>query len=184
MNEHCGGNAMIIKAAAATVALTLLAGCASDIQKLKNTEPSGGTAFSQALTQQYKVYVSELTAEDDWHHAYYFAHKGLDAAHGASVAPEEVARWDVPDSSKEELAAARQSLVAALSGGAMQSKPEEAAKAQVRFDCWVVKADEGNMVHSQGFELDDGQYDQSTPDPYASFACKSAFQTALAALRP
>jgi len=175
---------MIIKAAAAAASLLLLAGCASDIQTLKNTEPSGGTPFSQALTQQYKVYVSELTAEDDWHHAYYFARKGLDAAHGGTVQPEMVAKWDVPDTSKGELEAARQSLVAALDGGARQAKPEEAAKAQIRFDCWVVKADEGNIPHTQGYELDDGQYDQSAPDPYESFACKSAFQSALAAIKP
>src|SRR5262245_27321282 len=35
-------------------ALGVLAACTSDIQRIRTTEPSGGTPFTQALTKEYR----------------------------------------------------------------------------------------------------------------------------------
>ncbi|MGE0164316.1 MAG: hypothetical protein AB7S71_14380, partial [Dongiaceae bacterium] len=42
------GVAMLFGVAAA------LAGCASNIEQLRNVEPTGGTAFTQALASEYR----------------------------------------------------------------------------------------------------------------------------------
>ena len=37
-------------------ALGVLAACTSDLQRIRTTEPSGGTPFTQALTKEYRVF--------------------------------------------------------------------------------------------------------------------------------
>jgi OOP family OmpA-OmpF porin len=130
--------------AIATAGLVFLAGCASDITAIK-TASGGPSPFSQALTEEYKTYVAKETGSYDWHYAHYFAHKGLLASQGQNVLPEDPAKWDMSDKAKSQLDAARRQLIAALDAGARQAQPKEAARAQARFDCWVQKADEGNI---------------------------------------
>lgn len=173
---------MHVKFIGATAGLLLLVGCTSNIQQIKTAEGTGNP-YSKALTVEYKAFVVELTNAYDWSHADYFAKKGLQAAQGQVVPPEDVANWKVLDSSKANLNTARQSLMAALDGGARDSKPEMAAKAQVRFDCWVLDAYEGNLPHVSTYTYEDSSFDTSAPNPYAVFACKSAFQSDLAAIQ-
>ena len=173
---------MHVKFIGAIAGLLLLVGCTSNIQEIKTAEGTGD-AYSKALTDQYKAFVVELTNAYDWSHADYFAQKGLSAAKGEDVPPEDVAKWKVMDSSKDDLNTARKSLMAALDGGARESKPDLAAKAQVRFDCWVLDAYEGNLPHVSTYTYEDSSYDTSHENPYIVYACKSAFQSDLAALQ-
>ena len=173
---------MHVKLCGAIAGLLLLVGCTSNIQEMKAAEGTG-SPYAKALTVEYKAFVVELTNAYDWSHADYFAKKGLDAAHGQVVPPEEVANWKVMDQSKDDLNAARQSLIAALDGGARDSKPDLAAKAQVRFDCWVLDAYEGNLPHVSTYTYEDSSYDTSVANPYAVFACKTAFQSDLAKIQ-
>jgi hypothetical protein len=175
--------------AIAAAGLLLVAGCASDIQAIK-TAPGGPTPFSQALTEEYRTYVAKETSNYDWRYANYFARKGLQVSQGQTVLPEDPANYDVTDKAKAQLTAARQQLVAALDGGARQSKPKEAARAQARFDCWVQKEDQGNIPHRTTYLNYDasGDYqvyelDISNPDPYQAVPCKSAFNAALALIQ-
>ena len=173
---------MHVKFCGAIAGLLLLVGCTSNIQEIKTAEGTG-SAYSKALTTEYKAFVVELTNAYDWSHADYFAKKGLTAAHGESVPPEDLANWNVLDSSKADLTSARQSLTAALDGGARDQKPDLAAKAQVRFDCWVLDSYEGNLPHVATYTYEDSSFDTSAANPYASFACKTAFQSDLAAIQ-
>jgi OOP family OmpA-OmpF porin len=173
---------MPIKLIGTIAGLLLLAGCTSNIQQIKAAEGTG-SPYSKALTTEYKAFVVQLTDAYDWSHADYFAKKGLSAAHGDVVLPEDVAKWNVMDSSKDSLNTARQSLIAALDGGARDAKPDLAAKAQVRFDCWVLDAFEGNLPHVSSYTYEDSSYDTSAANPYAVFACKAAFQSDLAAIQ-
>jgi len=68
----------------------------------------------------------------------------LAAAGGQVVQPEQLADWDIPSDKQADLAAARQRLVTDLDGGARDAKPDIAAKAQVKFDCWVEEQDENH----------------------------------------
>lgn len=120
-----------------------LAGCASDIDKMRDVQPTGGTPFTQALTEEYRKFVVfEADEQHDWVDANYFSRKGMAAANGDIVLPEELGIWDLPPEKVDELAAARGRLMRALDAGARDSNPQIAATAQARFDCWVEQQEE------------------------------------------
>ena len=134
---------MNMKILGAIAALALLAGCTSNIDQVAAVKGTGST-FTQALTSEYQAYVAEEKSEYDWGNADHFAQKGLLAAGGANVEPEDLANWDIPADKQAELAAARARLMTALNSGARDAKPQDAARAQVRFDCWVEEQDENH----------------------------------------
>lgn len=137
----------LIKFAGLAVSLALLSGCVGfgagyDVNNFRNAEPTG-SAFTQALTREYQDFVAfEADQMMDWPDAQYFANKGMRAAGGEVVDPELPENWDTPAEHLDELNAARASLVAALDGGARDSHPELAAKAQAKYDCWVEQQEE------------------------------------------
>src|SRR4029077_8496519 len=132
---------MNMKILGAVAALALLAGCTSNIDQVSMAKGTG-SPFTQALTSEYQAYVAEEKSEYDWGNADHFAQKGLLAAGGANVEPEDLANWDIPADKQAELAAARTRLMTALNSGARDAKPQDAARAQARFDCWVEEQDE------------------------------------------
>ena len=134
---------MNMKILGAAAALALLAGCTSNIDQVSMAKGTG-SPFTQALTTEYQAYVAEEKSEYDWGNADHFAQKGLLAAGGANVEPEDLANWDIPADKQAELAAARTRLMTALNGGARDAKPADAARAQARFDCWVEEQDENH----------------------------------------
>lgn len=127
-------------------ALGFLAGCASDVDQMREVQPSGGTPFTQALTEEYRQIVAfEADEQADWVDAHYFARKGLAAANGDIVLPEELGIWDLPPEKVDELTAARGRLMRAMDAGARDSNPTLAARAQARFDCWVEQQEENHQ---------------------------------------
>src|SRR5262245_44391797 len=126
-----------------------LAGCvSSDIKQMRDVQPSGGTPFTQALTEEYRKFViHEADEGNDWVDANYFSRKGLAASRGDIVLPEELGIWDLPPENVDELAAARGRLMRALDAGARDSNPQVAATAQARFDCWVEEQEELEADH-------------------------------------
>lgn len=80
----------------------------------------------------------------DWVHADLFARKGLRAAQGEVVQPEQLSDWSLPANRTEELSSARARLISALDSNARTNKPTEAAIAQARFDCWVEEQSENH----------------------------------------
>ena len=124
-------------------ALGVLAACTSDLQRIRTTEPSGGTPFTQALTKEYRdLAVFEADEMKDWRDAGYFARRGLQSASGEVVLPEDPVNRDLPEDSVSEISDVRTRLIAALDGGARDNKPEIAARAQSRFDCWLEQQEE------------------------------------------
>jgi OOP family OmpA-OmpF porin len=132
---------MNLKILGFVAALGLLAGCVSNIEQIGGAKGTG-SAFTQALTEEYKSFVAEEHDEYDWAAADYFARKGLVAAAGTVVPPEDPANYDLGDAASE-IAAGHQRLLAALNNGGRDNKPAVAAKAQVKFDCWVHEQWEG-----------------------------------------
>ena len=108
---------MNMKILGAVAALALLAGCTSNIDQVSMAKGTG-SPFTQALTSEYQAYVAEEKSEYDWGNADHFAQKGLLAAGGANVEPEDLANWDIPADKQAELAAARTRLMTALNSGA------------------------------------------------------------------
>lgn len=123
----------------------ILAGCASDIDQVRTVQATG-SPFTQALTEEYRqLAVFEADEMYDWPDAGYFARKGLAAAAGETVLPEELANWDLPADKLDEMSSGRARLMAALDGGGRDAAPELAARAQARFDCWVEQQEENHQ---------------------------------------
>ena len=148
--------------AAAGIALS---GCASfsevhTVNHMRTAGAQGGTAFTQALTTEYRAQtIDEADHEFEWEDAAFFARKGLSAAKGEVVAPAEVATapegsylrhgpigpaFAIPSARVPELSGARARLVAFLDGGGRDLQPVVAAHAQGLYDCWLEEEWEGD----------------------------------------
>lgn len=147
-----------------------LAACADfpgttfDLDELKTTTPTG-SPFTQALAHEYSAFAQAQRDEYDWMASQYFAKKGLRAAKGEAVPPEELSNWPfIASSALPDLVAARARLVTVLAGEAPNRAPAVTATAEVKFDCWVEEQDEG-------WQIDD------------IAACRNGFNTAMDALQ-
>jgi OmpA-OmpF porin, OOP family len=113
-----------------------------NLAAVREATPQSPTDFKGSLTSDYASLAAALdTEQHDWNDADYFSRKGLAAAEGKNVPPEDNVNWliplEVPDKFRTELATSRQHLVAVLDAGARDVQPAVAARAQVSYDCWV-----------------------------------------------
>lgn len=135
----------------------------ADVQDVQNAVPRGGSAFTRTLFDGYREQARiESEVEQEWRHAAIYARKGLRAAAGEEVEPENPATWDLPATADPELPQAHQALSADLAQGARERVPVQAAQAQVAFDCWVEEEAEGET----------------------GSACKDTFQTTEKLIQP
>jgi OOP family OmpA-OmpF porin len=136
-----------LKLLAVLAVVGLLGACSGpwDIQELRGTtRTTTGTPFTQALTQEYRsLTLFDADVDNDWPNAYIFAAKGLAAAQGQVVLPENTANWSLTAPQHAEIDPARANLIAALDNGGRTRLPDVAAKAQAKFDCWVEESSEG-----------------------------------------
>ncbi|HVO15168.1 MAG TPA: OmpA family protein [Alphaproteobacteria bacterium] len=107
-----------------------------DLATLKAMQ-ARGSAFNQALKQEYQTLGEFEFAQSDHQHAHRDVRKGIAAGSGASVLPEDPRSWYLPDRSRRELIDNHGKLLAALDDGGRERNPAAAARAQVMFDCWV-----------------------------------------------
>src|SRR5260221_3828872 len=113
----------------------ILAGCTSDIDTLRNTQGTG-SPFTKALTDEYRQMAVNEADEYDWPDASYFARKGLSAANGQVVLPEEPGAWWLPPDKADEITQDRARLIQDLDNGGRDRAPEIAAPAPGRLDSW------------------------------------------------
>jgi len=116
------------------------------LDSLKNMKPAG-TPFQNALAREYQDLAQSEADTYDWQNSSYFAKKGLSAAYGNDIQPENPERWDVPDETKLTLEEARTRLVNMLNDKNKRVSPERMAHAQMMYDCWV-EEQEKNVVKS------------------------------------
>ncbi len=123
-------------------AALVLSGCAGmELEKAQNLTPEG-SAFNMNLYQGYVDLAASEYAEADYADSDVFAGRAIGAGSGQLVRPEQIDRRALPDDKVGELMAARRRLALALSAGAAERKPAEAARAQVMFDCWMQEQEE------------------------------------------
>ncbi len=123
-------------------AALVLSGCAGmELEKAQNLTPEG-SAFNMSLYKGYVDLAVSEYAEADYADSDVFAGRAIGAGSGQLVKPEQIDRRALPDDKVSELMAARRRLVMALSTGAAERKPAEAADAQVMFDCWMQEQEE------------------------------------------
>ena len=126
-----------------------LGGCAtSKIDKLSSL-PQKGHAYAQALSHEYEVLArQENDIYGDQIDATHFAVKGIQAASGLEVLPENPDRWEsiYKEDEREALHAARERLVFALYKSGTIIDPANSARAVALYDCWIEEAAEGSTA--------------------------------------
>lgn len=130
-----------------TAGVLALGGCTvfdtySEIEALNDAEHVG-SPFAQSLAAEYKDFANfQLDEAFDYPDALHFARKGLAASAGEAVMPEPVTDWNLSNPHIKELSGARGRLIIAYDLGAREIAPATAAKAQVKFDCWIEQQEE------------------------------------------
>lgn len=130
-----------------TAGVLTLGGCTvfdtySEIEALNQAEHVG-SPFAQSLASEYKDFANfQLDEAFDYPDALHFARKGLAASAGEAVMPEPVTDWNLSNPHIKELSGARGRLIIAYDLGAREVAPATAAKAQVKFDCWIEQQEE------------------------------------------
>ena len=129
--------------AAAGLILSLLGGCAwiefADIERQSQT----GTTFDRNLYDGYLALSRQEYAEYDLIDQRRFAERARMAAAGERFDPEPLSLRQLTGTQKGQLGDARFRLMKALDGGGRENTPEDAAAAQVAFDCWMQETEEG-----------------------------------------
>lgn len=115
----------------------LLAGCGlGNLQVLQKFEPRGD-AFQKALAKEYREFAESQEQKRDLIDAQYFAKKGLMAAKGQNVAPEKIENWSISREVKPTILQARGYLLEVLTPEITARVPNDAARIQLLFDCWL-----------------------------------------------
>ncbi len=123
------------------LAAGVLSACGIQLEKAQRIDPQG-TSFDRELYAEYVGLSSSEFDEADYRDSDVFARRAMSSGEGQTVAPEALEARNLPSSMTGELGAARSRLVAALDGGARESMPDEAARAQGMFDCWMQEQEE------------------------------------------
>lgn len=126
-------------------ALLALTGCAGVNIDSFNAAEVKGSAFTQALTKEYRAFVNDEARQYDWVDADHFADKGLAILGGADANPEKPSDWNLPQASLPEITNYYHRLGHMLDNGAKKSSPALAAKAMAKYDCWVEQQEENHQ---------------------------------------
>lgn len=120
----------------------LVSGCwRFGVDELRHTEPQG-TPFQNALAAIYLEFAEAETDQHDWPDADYFARKGVKAAQGQDVVPENPADWEIPETMLKSMQEARTLLLNTVNMRTREIEPENAARAFFLYDCWVEQQEE------------------------------------------
>jgi outer membrane protein OmpA-like peptidoglycan-associated protein len=114
-----------------------------------------GPPFNEALKDGYVQLAASRWQEGSWE-VLHFGDKARQAMLGDAVWPDDVSR--APSALQPELAAQRDRLLTVLDAGGWALAPEDAALAQVSFDCWLSQTRDVGPIDS---------------------ACRESFDTAL-----
>lgn len=134
----------------AVLAGGFLAACATDVDRVQTVQPTDGTEFTRALTDEYRELSLRQGRElNVWSNAYHSADKGLRAADGENVMPDIPVEHGFPknercimdEDMRAELADARERLLGLMDENARQEYPLHAARAQGRYDCWIAEVE-------------------------------------------
>src|SRR3546814_235634 len=153
----------IIRTAATVVALLALAGCAGMEYEEAERSSAPGNAYQRDLHDEYVRLSKSEFDQGDYTDSDKYAEKALALSSGEHVQPEMIAARDLPSDKVDELSEARVRLMTAMSAGAADEKPLDAAMAQANFDCWMEQQEENFQ-----------------PDDIA--ACRDGFEVAMAEL--
>jgi OOP family OmpA-OmpF porin len=144
------------------LSVVALSGCAEmSISELENTKREG-FEFSTELSKEYEMFAKKQSREyNDQIDGQHFAVKGIQAASGLEVLPEDPRDWNVSEEDLGKLLDARSRLLMTIHKSGRNINPTLAAKTQVLFDCWV---------------------EESEDDPANAGFCRDGFHKSIVAL--
>ncbi len=149
-------------------AITLTACAGQELSKVQGLQPQG-SAFTQALYQEYLTLAESEYAEGHYKAADDYARRAAASAEGNAPEPYNPADFNLPAEHVGEIASSRRRLTDALGAGGPDKAPQDMARAQAMFDCWIEEQEEDIQ-------------------PADIAACRDAFMAAIAkveeALKP
>lgn len=154
------------KTAVSLVGAALLAGCAGGAQRMigqLESTPATGDAFTQQLAQEYLALAEKEYDLLDYQDSMHFAEKGLRAAGGEAVGPDEVSSRTLQSEYGAEATSIRQQVVDYVNVS-RTADPASAATVQALFDCVLEEYEEYWQVEAQ---------------PYWLSGCRDALMAAL-----
>ena len=125
-------------AALATLAMLTACDTTASLDELREATPQGD-AYSKALAEGYRDFAEQKAAVYAWETSKYFADKGLMAAYGRAIDPEDASQWEIAPAAQPEFAEARAKLIEAITAN-RSTQPDMAAAAVLAYDAWVVLA--------------------------------------------
>jgi OOP family OmpA-OmpF porin len=134
-----------IKGLVAGAAALVLSACTtvSSIDRVAEME-TGGSAFTKGLHAGYVELAYKEAGFYDWIDAGFFRDKAEASGSGEVVLPEDPNAWNIEDEAMmAELNSERPRLMGALDDGGRSERPDLAALAQTKYDCWIEEAEEG-----------------------------------------
>ncbi|TVR96551.1 MAG: OmpA family protein [Rhodospirillales bacterium] len=139
----------ILRFAMAGFAAVVLAGCAGlQLHKAEQAQPPHGTPFDVSLSNEYLDLARFEYQDGDYRSSDYFAIKSIEAGRGNLVLPTEMGERRIPERAVGDLSGARSRLMSALDLTARDKAPQDAARAQAMFDCWMEQQEEDRQpVH-------------------------------------
>jgi len=124
--------------------MAILSACSTgwDLDNLKRTTVKGDE-YTRAIAAGYLKYSESEAKAYDWESSQYFAKKGLLAAYGHKVEPENPENWKIMETLLPEVKFARESLIKALAAPHSKNLPVQASSAILNYDCWVEQLNDG-----------------------------------------
>lgn len=131
-----------VKLAAACSAALVLAACGTQLQQAEKSSPQG-SQFDNRLYTEYVDLSKWEYSQGDYTDSDKYARRAMASGGGTAPQPEEIAMRRLPGDKVGELTQARDRLNSALSNPKSRSGyPNESAKAQAMFDCWMEQQEE------------------------------------------
>ncbi|MCP5361237.1 MAG: OmpA family protein [Hyphomicrobiales bacterium] len=119
-----------------------LTGCLRFSLETLHEQTLEGTDFQMYLAREYMKLAEKEALAYDWPDAELFAQKGLKAARGETVMPEDPETWGIADSMRSPLQEALRQIRHIVTDERKQQEPEASAQAYAYFDCWVEELEE------------------------------------------
>jgi OmpA-OmpF porin, OOP family len=129
---------LLLLAALATLSTLTACDSTASLDELREATPQGDE-YSKALAAGYREYAENKATSYEWETSRYFADKGLMAAYGRDITPEDPSNWELSAAALPELGEARTKLAEAITAN-RATQPEMAAAAVVAYDKWLVLA--------------------------------------------
>lgn len=164
-----------------SLALAACAGWKHDrgrqVHQAASLDASGVTDFERHLHDEYIAFAKHELNEQHYEAADQMAARAADAANGVEVLPEPVGARVLPAEFIAPAIKSRRRLMSVFERGARERMPQEAAVAQVMFDCWMEEQEED-------FQPEDISRCQAKFDEMVSLMENNLPQLAVAAVPP